>query len=321
MDSSSSQSPLTAGRLSSPPGRWLLVHYPLVEDTEKRNSPSFTPWAGKRARPFEQSKGVFHSWAGKRSVTRPFSNWAGKRASQDEIDGIQSTRWSSHSRSPWQFIHLSPARSEGEEKHRETDKKRERERPYSLNRLPFFFSFRNNATDLLQLLIVWINVSCKLTGLPSRETFLFHPTTLWDDISFLIPPEIMLHWLRMIRICLWLCILLLFCPLDAFFFSETTLRGRLFSSKSTHMPRENLWILIWFSFQQFQLMRLSFNRAENTHSKYDECYSLARQSQQESEIQVSKTWAWKSNECPSFNPATWRSAYRCPRGYRSNLST
>ena len=90
--SSASQSALIPNRLSSLPGQWLLVHYPLVDTSEKRDSQSFTPWAGKRARPFEQSKGVFHSWAGKRSATRPFSNWAGKRSLRDEVDDIHSTR-------------------------------------------------------------------------------------------------------------------------------------------------------------------------------------------------------------------------------------
>lgn len=82
-----SRSTLLTNRLSSVPSQWFLLEYPLTEViSDKRTSQSFTPWAGKRSRSFEEGKRVFHSWAGKRAVTRPFSNWAGKRAVDDDSD-------------------------------------------------------------------------------------------------------------------------------------------------------------------------------------------------------------------------------------------
>lgn len=80
------RSSLIGNRLSSIPGQWFLLDYPLAELSDKRTSQSFTPWAGKRSRSSDQGKRVFHSWAGKRAIIRPFSDWAGKRSSIEDND-------------------------------------------------------------------------------------------------------------------------------------------------------------------------------------------------------------------------------------------
>lgn len=66
---------LIANHLFLTPGRWLLIERP-IDPFDTKKASTFTPWAGKRS--FEETKKIFHSWAGKRS-TKPFSNWAGKR--------------------------------------------------------------------------------------------------------------------------------------------------------------------------------------------------------------------------------------------------